>query len=220
MVEQYKRTFVTDLEQGRCISEWRGFSPFWLGCFYGDSVINGGEEKYSHCYDFFSGIWDVDWWIVAEINKLSPEEQEEMYQLMVRNKEIGDRITFEVVKELSNILQVDTHHIYRLGNRRTIKLVDALPCSDDVIKSLYKQFVIEVGLNRITNPAESEYILIRDNYTDEDEKEDKFVISYISGHRIGEIKVEDRIYKLITEHFEEDVIEISELLEYIATIAE
>ena len=139
----YKRPFMIDLDEGRCVNKWRGFDPFWLGCFYGDSVILGGEEKYSHCYDFFSGIGDVSWWVVAEIDKLSSEEQEEMYQLMVRNKAIADRITFELVYELAEMLGVETHYVYRLGNRYIIQLINVLPCSDDAIKSLYKQFVYD-----------------------------------------------------------------------------
>jgi hypothetical protein len=39
------REWVYKFESGEYLREWRGFSPFWMGCFYGDSVMLGGEEE-------------------------------------------------------------------------------------------------------------------------------------------------------------------------------
>jgi len=219
MREQSVRHWTAGFDDGSFLHEWRGFAPFWLGCFYGESKCNGGEEKYSHCYDFCSGIGDVEWWIADEIAKLSVAEQEEMYQLMVRNKAIDDKITYDAINMIASVLGVEKHHIYRLGNRHIIKLVE---CKTESIEDEYKRAIKGVGLNTVATEYDPFYKFICEKYTDLEEHEytNKFVISYISGHRVVEIKVRERIHKLVTEHFSEDVVEVSELLEFICKIAE
>ena len=220
MQQEYRRPWMTGLDDGTLLARWRGFEPFWLGCFYGNNKCLGGEEKYSHCYDFFSGIGDVEWWIKSEIDALTSEQQEEMYQMMVRNITVNDRITFGIMEQLADILGVATHHIYRLGNKYIIKMVDAE--LDGTIKDLYKAAIKEVELKMVVTKSEPDYNFICENYTDLEDFEytNKFVISYISGHRVAKIKVRERIYNLITEHFKEDIIEVSELLEFIAKNAQ
>lgn len=114
-----KREWMIKLDSGEYLREWRGFSPYWIGCFYGESIMLGGEDEFSHCYDFFSGIGDVEWWIAAEIEKLTEEQKDRMYSLMVRNKEVGDWIDSrrDSIRELCDIMGIGTEYVYRLGNK-------------------------------------------------------------------------------------------------------
>lgn len=72
------------LESGEYIRDFNGFSPFYCGCMYGSSLVLGGEEEFRHCYDFFSGVGDVDWFIVSELNKLSDEQKERLTFILSR----------------------------------------------------------------------------------------------------------------------------------------
>ena len=121
-----KRQFQKDLEAGKTIYEWNGFSPFYAGCFYGDSICLGGEKKFSQCYDFFSGIGDVEWWIVDELEKLSEKDKKELLHILKRNKRIYDYIKKQhsKIKEMSSELQLEGPHIiHRLGNRKILSLL-------------------------------------------------------------------------------------------------
>jgi hypothetical protein len=121
------REWVKKFESGEYLREWRGFSPFWLGCFYGDSVMLGGEEEFSHCYDFFSGIGDVEWWIAEEIEKLSEEQKDRMYSIIERNKSVNDMLddNRDIFYELADTLNIGSEYIYRLGNRLRKKLLES-----------------------------------------------------------------------------------------------
>lgn len=121
-----KRQFQIDLESGKTVYEWNGFSPFYAGCFNGNSVCLGGEDKFSHCYDFFSGIGDVDWWIVEELNKLSEKDKKELLHILKRNKRVDHYIESKRSKilEISSELNLEGPHIiYRLGNRKILSLL-------------------------------------------------------------------------------------------------
>lgn len=112
------RDWHIKLENGEYLREWRGYAPFYVGCFYGSDVCLGGESKFSHCYDFFSGIGDVEWWIKSEIDKLSEDEKDELESLMKRNKEFYKEIrTHERIKGLAEYFDVDTSELYRLGSK-------------------------------------------------------------------------------------------------------
>jgi len=132
-----KREWMIKLENGEYLSEWRGFSPYWIGCFYGESVVLGGEEEFSHCYDFFSGIGDVDWWIAAEIEKLTDEQKERMYSLMVRNKEVRTWINgkSDDIRKMCDVMGIGTEYVYRLGSK-LIKQVLESPSPIEYYKEL------------------------------------------------------------------------------------
>jgi hypothetical protein len=132
------REWVDKFESGEYLREWRGFSPFWMGCFYGDSVMLGGEEEFSHCYDFFSGIGDVDWWIADEIEKLTEEQKERMYLIMERNKSVNDMLDsrLDVISLLCDTFDIGSEYIYRLGNKLRKEVVE----SDTPIEK-YKEFL-------------------------------------------------------------------------------
>lgn len=126
------------LENGEYLSEWRGFSPYWIGCFYGESVVLGGEEEFSHCYDFFSGIGDVDWWIAAEIEKLTDEQKERMYSLMVRNKEVRTWINgkSDDIRKMCDVMGIGTEYVYRLGSKLIKQVLESPSPIEDYKKLL------------------------------------------------------------------------------------
>ena len=133
-----KRDWMIKLDSGEYLSEWRGFSPYWMGCFYGDSVVLGGEEEFSHCYDFFSGIGDVDWWIASEIQKLTDEQKDRMYSLMVRNKEVSKWIEGKRsdIKEMCDIMGIGTEYVYRLGNKLIKQVLESISPIEEYKKLL------------------------------------------------------------------------------------
>lgn len=126
------------LENGEYLSEWRGFSPYWIGCFYGESVVLGGEEEFRHCYDFFSGIGDVEWWIAAEIEKLTDEQKERMYSLMVRNKEVSTWINgkSDDIRKMCDVMGIGTEYVYRLGSKLIKQVLESPSPIEDYKKLL------------------------------------------------------------------------------------
>jgi hypothetical protein len=142
------RDWMLKLQSGEYIREWRGFTPYSLGCFYGSSVRLGGEGEFSHCYDFFSGIGDVEWWIVAEIEKLTDEEQERMYSLMVRNEKVATfiRENYHIIEEICDTLTMDNSYVYRLGN----KLIKDIMDSDNPLKSYISLLGDDGIINRLS----------------------------------------------------------------------
>jgi hypothetical protein len=119
-----------------------------MGCFYGDSVVLGGEKEFSHCYDFFSGIGDVEWWITEEIEKLTEEQKERMYSILVRNKSVNTMLEEKrnFLYELADELGIGSEYIARLGNKLKKELIE----SDNPIEK-YKEFLAdEKILNKLS----------------------------------------------------------------------
>lgn len=112
-----ERSWQKGLRTGEFIREWKGFTPFFLGCFYGNDYKLGGEDEFSHCYDFFSGVCDVDWWIVAEIDKLTKEQQNRMLFLMRRNKWVYDLVHVkEIIDHFTLTIVKESYAWHRLGS--------------------------------------------------------------------------------------------------------
>ena len=110
------REFVKKLETGEYIIKWNGFVPFYAGCFYGSDLVLGGEEKFSHCYDFFSGIGDVEWWIKDELDKLTEDEQEELISILKRNKAFYE-YKKKIAPDLANTLNVEEYQVHKVPNK-------------------------------------------------------------------------------------------------------
>lgn len=124
---EYSRDWMYKFETGEYLREFRGFEPYWCGCFYGDSVQLGGEDEFSHCYDFFSGIGDVEWWISAELEALTDEQKDRLESLMKRNKYF--KVNFachEKIEPLSNYFGVKPHVLYRMGAKSLYRIFQAL----------------------------------------------------------------------------------------------
>jgi uncharacterized protein YdhG (YjbR/CyaY superfamily) len=142
------RDIFSKLNDKSCISKWHGYSPFYAGCFYGNKCCLGGEAKYSHCYDFYSGVGDIEYWIQEELDKLSEEQQSELLEILKRNKNVDDFINsnHESIKMITNQLNLEgTHIIYRLGNKNILKLLK----SQDVINE-YSNILNEINFDPVT----------------------------------------------------------------------
>jgi hypothetical protein len=116
------REFQAKLKSGEVMHDWNGFSPHYAGCFYGDKVCLGGEEKFSHCYDFSAGIADVEWWIVDELEKLTQEEKDELLHILKRNKNF-DEYKSSIVPELAKLLGVEKYQIHRIFNKTLYEFI-------------------------------------------------------------------------------------------------
>jgi hypothetical protein len=103
-------------ENGEFISKWNGYGPFYAGCFNAYPICLGGEEKYNHCYGFFSHIGDIDWWDKTELDKLSKTQQEELLFILRRNKKFNDYKN-KIVNPLAEALNVEPYQIHRLNNK-------------------------------------------------------------------------------------------------------
>ena len=110
------RYWQEKLQNGEFITKWNGYTPHYAGCFYGNSTVLGGEEKYRHCYDFVSSIGDVEWWIKEELDKLTTEEQEELLYFIKRN-EVFDEYKKSVCPILAKVLNVESYQLYRIPNK-------------------------------------------------------------------------------------------------------
>lgn len=140
---------INKVESGEYLRNWNEFSPFYAGSYYGDSVCLGGEDKFSHCYDFFmGGGGSFSYWIKEELDKLSNREKHELLSLMKRNKKVDDSITLELVESIAVKVgydSKDTHYIYRLKNKNIIRLAE----SDD-IKATHKKILDEIDFDPVT----------------------------------------------------------------------
>jgi hypothetical protein len=113
---EYRYKWMEKFESGEYIREWNGYSPHYAGCFYGSDIILGGEEQYARCYDFFSGIGDVMWWVKEELDKLSPYHQDNLLKILKRNKQFDDYKN-KIYPELAKVLSVENHQVGGLRNK-------------------------------------------------------------------------------------------------------
>lgn len=120
------------LKSGEAVHYWNGFSPHYAGCFYGDRVRLGGEEKFSHCYDFSAGVAYVDYWVVAELEKLTQEEKDELLQILKRNKKF-DEYKHSIVPELAKVLGVEEYQIHRIPNKTLYEFVNLVMAKANVL---------------------------------------------------------------------------------------
>lgn len=116
MTKTYRYKWQEKFESGEFISEWNGYYPFYAGCFYGSEVVLGGEKRYEHCFDFFSGIGDIEWWDKTELDKLSQAEQDDLLRILKRNKQFDD-YKKKIVDDLAKALNVEKYQVYRVKNR-------------------------------------------------------------------------------------------------------
>jgi hypothetical protein len=121
------RDYQIKLQTGEYIGTWHGYSPFHLGCFYGDGLVLGGEEKFKHCAGFFSGVVSIDYWIKEEIDKLTQEEQDELLFILKRNKDFYEH-KHRLATPLAKALNVEPYQIHRLSSKELqafLQLVDS-----------------------------------------------------------------------------------------------
>ena len=129
----------TKLETEEYLREWNGYSPFYAGCFSAHGLTLGGEEKFRHCYHFYSGIVDMDFWIKEELDKHTSEEQEELLSILKRNKEFDDYKN-TLVPELAKLLNVKPYQIHRVSNKdlyNFLNLIHSKANPNDMVKGNY-----------------------------------------------------------------------------------
>ena len=161
-----EREWVSKFASGEYLKEWHGFSPFYAGCFYGNDACLGGESKFHHCFDFFAGIGDVEWWITSELTKLSKQDSIELLEILTRNKKVNDFIqdNHNTIKELSDKLKLDgSYVIYRLHNKNVYRILTA----DDPESEFYK-IMQESKLNPISGKPLYEQPVVDDSVRIED----------------------------------------------------
>ena len=137
------REFVEKFETGEYIHEWNGYSPYYAGCFVSTAVL-GGEEKFSKCYGFFSGIGDVVWWIKEELDKLTSKEQEELISILKRNKAF-DEYKKKIVPKLAKLLDVKPYQVYRVSNKGLYNFLNSVHSNanpQDRLKGNYYEEVL------------------------------------------------------------------------------
>ena len=113
---EYRYKWQEKFASGEYISTWNGYSPFYIGCFTGSEIVLGGEEQYSRCHDWYSGIGDVVWWIKEELDNLSPQHQDNLLKILKRNKQFDDYRT-KITDDLAKVLNVETYQVYRVKNK-------------------------------------------------------------------------------------------------------
>ena len=130
----YERPWVEKFKTGEYLSKWKGYDTILIGGPYSQN-IGIGEEKFSHCIDYFSGIGDVDWWITAELNKLTKDEESELEWICKYKTYISKEvITHKKVELLSELYGCEPFHIYRIGNTEILNLIEILNSSYKLIE--------------------------------------------------------------------------------------
>lgn len=121
-----EKPWVKKFETGEYLREWNGYDPGILGCTIYSESINIGEEKFFKCIGEFNGIGDVSWWIKDKIEKLTPDELQELEFICEYKTYIKNFISSELIKKISDFFGCETFHIYRLGDKNIIDLCNQL----------------------------------------------------------------------------------------------
>lgn len=126
------RSFVEKLASGEYIHKWNGFFPILIGGSYSQSLFIG-EEKYQKCIGEFCGIGDVDWWVVAELEKLTEEETAELIWICKYKSYVREFISFNLVDKLATFFNCKHFHINRTGQYDILQLLLQLNQFDQLI---------------------------------------------------------------------------------------
>lgn len=115
------RPWVEKIESGEYLYEWRGYSPFWVCGMYCDN-LNINEDKYINCTGAHYGIGDVEWWITAELDKLSEDEKDELEKICRYKRFINNEAKpKELINKLTEFFECEFYHIHRTGNEEILK---------------------------------------------------------------------------------------------------
>ena len=118
--------WIEKFESGEYLTKWNGYSPNILGCTVYSEYLGIGEEKFFKCVGSFNGIGDVDWWIRAEIDKLTPNEIDELDLICGYKTYLRNFITHELIVKISNFFGCDTFHVYRTNHKNIINLCNQM----------------------------------------------------------------------------------------------
>lgn len=120
------RPWVEKFESGEYLRQWNEFEPILICGSYSQNM-DIGESKFYNCVGGFSGIGDVDWWITAELEKLSSDEINELL-LICKYKTYLDKIlrNYDLIQKISNFYGCETFHIFRTGNKKMLEFISIL----------------------------------------------------------------------------------------------
>ena len=123
----YERPWRAKFESGEYLRKWNGYDPILIGGLYFNS-LDIGEERFSHCVDYFSGIGDVSWWITAELEQLTLEQLVELdnicrYKDYIEHTFLYSDEAHKILKKLEEFYGCEHYHISRTGNKAIINLL-------------------------------------------------------------------------------------------------
>lgn len=190
------REWVSKFESGEYLREWRGYEPFFITGFYFDHI--GGEKEFSHCVGMFSGIGDVEWWISAELDKLTDDQKIRLESILRRDKTFRDQIkTHDRIKALTDYFGLtDTCFIYRLGDDKLFNIFKTL-------NDVYNEAIQKDGSINQFDHSRKPLPLAPRLYYDKDievdsyvqEKEKKVEYEYFDDFRSKRMKLPESIAK-------------------------
>jgi hypothetical protein len=124
-MREHQRHWVAKFESGEYLSKWHNYDPILIGTPYSD-YIGIGEKDFLHCVDYHSGIGDVSWWIKSELDKLLPEELQQLKSICQYKTYLKGIITTDVINQLCKIYDCDPFHIHRTGTNTILQLMNEL----------------------------------------------------------------------------------------------
>ena len=181
-------------QSGEYIHEYEGYTPFYIGNFYGSNFRLGDEEEFELCAEFFSGIGDVEWWIKKELDSLSEEQHVRLKNILRRNK-LLDNYFYSNVEVMASMFRVGKFMVHRLSNREKLNLYYLFDKLTD--KTNLINFIID---NKIEAIIPSSFIEL--NISISKHKIKKFYdnqISYTELHKddyLGEINYDELFEEL------------------------
>jgi hypothetical protein len=201
----YEREWMTKLKCGEYLSKWKDYDSNIINGFYCD-IIDVGEDKYTHCTGFFSGIGDVTWWIKDELDKLSEKELEELEWICRYKTYISkEAVTRELVQRISDFYGCNTQHIYRTGDKEIINICNVLTRYHNLIKKHshndrneeWLEYIEKDNPFKILSFDEYKHYIRHAEAIENGEKIPSIVVTgfgvYLDGGTV-EIKTEDKTY--------------------------
>lgn len=164
--------WMEKFKSGEFLYSYVGFSPILIGGMYSEN-IGIGEEKFTQCTGWYSGIGDVEWWVASELDKLSATERDDLLWICKYKTYLKTAIYPDLVKMIASIFNCDTFHIYRLGNQGILQLIKDL--------NKHRQSILNASKN------------CRDPKTDKFRSDNNFDILDFNEFKIKEL---DKIYVL------------------------
>ena len=154
------REFQQKLNSGEYVLDYMGYYPSDLGIFYGNENKLGGEEPFLYLCDFFSGIWDVEWWDNTLLQKLSEEKRGELLAILKRNVFFRKYIfNFDILTYLKK-LNIESKFFYRLSLIEKIIfvfLLQKISESQDLFTKMYENDIQCIKEMNIQDSFKEEY---------------------------------------------------------------
>lgn len=119
------RPWVEKFQNGEYLRKYKGYDPYLIGGLYSEN-IGIGEEKFKHCMGDFSGIGDVNWWIKAELDKLTEEELKELELICKYKTYLKNFINIDIINKFSKLFDCEFFHFNRTDEKDKLALINYL----------------------------------------------------------------------------------------------